>query len=276
MIFPAVRSAVRYAFLGAQGDAPVPPPVDELQTLLNEISQNATPRACLIPEPGILGNQKLWRLSDGTNAVTASGDPVGRADVVSSDSNDFIQAVSTDRPQYRLTSGMHSLYGDGLQTRMVSEAAVPWLTDNTAEAFFAVSYKREVGSGYGYVVHCDKNESGQSNMSFAVLSNFGGEDRFIVGGSLFSVPATAQPVVVYVQFNKNTGQGVISWNGGEETAITIGGRQQTDAPMRILARGGGVHFQGQYYGNISAQGVVPFSTRRNVMQYLAERSGVTL
>lgn len=249
---------------------------NELQSLLDEISLSATPRAWLIPEPVVLGQQRLWRVSDGTNPVLASGDPVGRVDVVSADSNDFLQPVSAERPQYRLADGMHSLYGDGSQTRLVTEQNVPWLTSSDAEAFFSVAYKREAGSSVGYVVHCDKNESGQSNMSFAVLSNVSGEDRVIIGGNLFSIPATSDAVIVYVQFNKSTGQGVISWNGGEEAQITIGVRQLTDAPMRILARGGGVHFQGHYYGSIPAQGVVPYATRRKVMQFLAARAGVTL
>lgn len=250
--------------------------VDELQALLDEIALNAAPRSVMIPEPGILGQQRVWRLSDGTNAANASGDPVGRVDVVSADSNDFLQPVSAERPQYRLVDSLHSLYGDGSQTRLVTEQNVPWITSASAEAFYAVAFKRDSGSGAGYVSHCDLDVSDRTQQAFSVLSNVNGTDEVNVGGTPNTIATSANPIIVYLQFNKVTRTGVISWNGGSEIALNVGTVSRTNAPMRILARGGGAHILGNYYGQVAAEGVVPYATRRKVMSYLAKRAGVTL
>jgi len=81
---------------------------------------------------------------------------------------------------------------------------------------------------------------------------------------------------VYCQFNKITGVGVISWNGGAEETIAVGNESNSTLPMRLFSRADGVFFNGKIYGVIGAEGPVSFENRRNVMNNLAGLAGVTL
>lgn len=247
---------------------------DPLQAIISDLNAVGNDGVFFIPQPQVLVEQRLWSLSDGTVPVLLDSEPVGRGDDLFGSSNNFMQANADWRPLYRLDTGLHSIYGDGLLSRVVSERNVPWLNGLDAEAFFAISFKREEGTGVGYVVHCDLDQTTIINQAFSVLSNASGVDRVTIGGSSFDISSTANAVVLYVQFNKSTGTGVISWNGGDEQPITVGARW-IDAPMRLLARGGGVNLNGRVYGLAGVAGNLPFELRRRVMSYLAERAGLS-
>ena len=217
----------------------------------------------------------LFQDAAGTVPVTADGDPVALMLDQSGNGNHSIQAVSSARTSYDVAGELESLEGDGVDDDIVSQDAVPWLTSSTANAFFAIAFKANTTSP-AYVVHCDGSDTDQTTQSFSVLSYIFGEHKVNIGGSPFTIPATLSAVILYCQFNKSTGEGVISWNGGAEETITVGSQSKLIFPMRLFARAGGVNFNGKIYGVVGAEGPVSFDNRRNVMNYLAGLAGVTL
>lgn len=246
-------------------------PDQETLDVLNAISSEAGSGFLYVPEPGLLSQDSLWTTSSREFLVSESGDPVGRWDSIY-ETDSLLQASLTSRPQYLEGSGLMSVSGDGLSQHLVSEQNVPWLTSSTAEAFFAIAFSRSEGAGVGYVVHCDLDVNSRSEQSLSVLSNVSGSDEINIGGTSFSIPATPYPAVLYVQFNKATGEGIISWNGAEETPISFGSVSRENAPMRILSRSGGAYLDGSVYGIVGKQGVLPYESRRLIMDYLIGRS----
>ena len=158
---------------------------------------------------------------------------------------------------------------------MTSNVIVPWLTSSTANAFFAIAFKPS-STNVAYVVNCDGNETSQALQALSVISSASGQHRVNIGGKTFIIPATLDTVILYFQFNKGTGEGVISWNGGAEETIAVGAVSRLTFPMRLFSRVGGVNFNGKIYGVVGAEAPVSFDSRRNVMNYLAGLAGVTL
>ena len=252
------------------------PFISELEKLIIALYSDGENGALYVPQPIVNGTQALFQGSAGTVPVTADGDPDGLTIDQSPNNNNASQSVSAERPLYNLENGIHSLKGDGVDDNITSQDIVPWLTSSTANAFFAVAFKPN-STETGYIVHCDASGPSQPLQSFALLANFNGDSSFSVGGNVFNNPTEGlSTVIVYLQFNKSTGAGVISWNGGAEQSITVGSASNTVNPMRLFARCGGVNFNGKIYGVVGAEGPVSFDNRRNVMNYLAGLAGVTL
>jgi len=268
----AIRSAIRPSIRSSFGlDI-----VDKLRAIITSLFSASEQGAFYIPMPIVNGAQSLFQDSAGTVPVTADGDPDGLMIDQSPNNNNASQSVSAERPLYNLENGLHSLKGDGVDDNIVSQDPVPWLTSSTANAFFAIAFKPN-STSMGYVVHCDGSTSSQPEQSFALLVNFNGNSSLSVGGNIFETPtAGLVTVIVYLQFNKSTGAGVISWNGGAEETISVGDVSRTDQPIRLFARGGGIYFDGEIYGIVGAEGPVSFENRRNVMNNLAGLAGVTL
>ena len=240
-----------------------------------QLFTNGEQGAFYVPSPTFNGAQALFQDSAGTVPVTADGDPVGLMLDKSGNGNHATQEVSSSRTLYNVAGELKSLEGDGVDANIASQSAVPWLTSDTADAFFAIAFKPNSRSG-SYVVHCDGDTGDQTNQAFSLLSWVDGNHRVNIGGTPFDITATLDTVIVYCQFNKITGAGVISWNGGAEETITVGIISRTDQIMRLFSRETGAFFNGKIYGVIGAEGPVSFDNRRNVMNYLAVLAGVTL
>ena len=249
--------------------------ISELQALITSLFSSNEQGAIYIPKPIVNGEQALFQDSASTTPVTADGDPDGLMIDQSPNSNNAAQSTSAKRPLYNLENGIHSLKGDGVDDNIASQDTVPWLTGPGANAFFAIAFKAN-STSVGYVVHCQGDQGGTSEHTLALLSYTGNSHRLNVGGSFFNFPATLDAVIVYCQFNKSTGTGVISWNGAEETPITVGNLSEIGHPIRLFSRETGAFFDGKIYGVVSVEGDVSFDNRRSVMNYLADLSGVTL
>ena len=249
--------------------------LDALNALIAQIFSAGEQGAIYIPRPIVLGTQSLFQDAAGTVPVIADGDPVGLMIDQSPNSNNAPRSVSAERPLYNLENGIHSLNGDGVNDKIASQNAAPWLTGSTANAFFAIAFKPN-STVAGYAVHCDGDDSSQANFSFAILSNIATFHRVVIGGEPFNFSGSLDTVIVYCQFNKSTRAGVISWNGGAEENITVGGASTLIDPLRLFSRETGAAFDGKIYGVIGAEGPVSFDNRRNVMNYLAGLAGVTL
>jgi len=246
-----------------------------LQALISSLFGAGEPGAIYIPIPVVLGAQSLFQDAAGTTPVTADGDPDGLMIDQSPNGNNAAQSVSAERPLYNLENGLNSLKGDGVDANIASQDTVSWLTSSTANAFFAVAFK-PISTSAGYIVHCDGANSSLADHAFSVAAYNGSNHTMTIGGIGFSIPATSDTVVVYCQFNKTTGAGVISWNGGAEEAIAVGSKSNSIFPLRLFAREGGVYFDGEIYGLVGSEGPVSFENRRNAMSYLAELAGVAL
>jgi hypothetical protein len=224
----------------------------------------------------------LFQDSAGTTPVTADGDPVGRISDKSGRGNHFIQATSAARPTYRVSGGVHWLDLDGVDDHMtcsvdantifgVTLADLNYyacfggryssLTTNSADPFanhgllhdaggYISSYARSSGVIGWY--HWDTAVR-VATSSYAAGDDFVHEGRRDVAGSLL----------------------YSSLNGGAESSVSASALSG-GATTLLLGRRLGVYMTGRFYGAVVRSAVTDLSTRGEVRDYMAVKSGVTL
>ena len=236
--------------------------LDPLQELIRTLFGNGEQGAFYIPQPVVLGAQSLFQDAAGTVPVTADGDPVGKMQDQSPNSNSAIQSVSANRAAYNTDGTVNFAAFDGIDDFLQATygAAV------TPPCTLSIAMRR-LDSSRAAVLLTGLNVDNRHQLSINSQGNLG---AFVGGTSIIAGSLAIGDHVVTLVLN------------GASSSLRVDGLVVASGTMgSVAATGltiasvwdGSFPLNQDVYGIVHAEGIGKVD---DIESYLAGLAGVTL
>lgn len=208
--------------------------------------------------------------SAGTTAVTSDNDPIGRILDITGNGNDLTQATGTNRPLYRLGSGLHSMQFDGTNDSLegaYTQTAYP-LT-----IMVAAEYETVQEGGVAVVSQSDTIYKQVQYESNVTQNRWGAEDRNAGTISAIDTAASATGAVV-LRAEFTSSQTLLQIDN--ETAVTSVNTNAFGTPTEILlGRQATDFYAGRIFGALIIDRILTSAERDLATGALATFAGIT-
>lgn len=219
----------------------------------------------------------LWKNTAGTDPVTADGDLVARMDDKSGNGRNWTQATSTNRPTYKVGSGLHWLDFDGTDDYMTGATLSNLISVSAYEVILAGRFDTiasNAGTSYSNDVFL-ADDGGYIAVAYGRTSGVIGAGQYGSSDTVLTFAYSSGNNFVLSQ-RLASGLFYASYNGGSESSGSAANVGSGAGTALIGKSYNGDFVDGRFYGAVTKNAALTTTERDNLITWLGAKAGLSV